>query len=298
MIPRATPACHSQRARKNIWEYHGAANSMGVPIHNLTRTIRRAAANGVFFGEVQYRPGGVCGPRVQSDFQLVAIEQGEAHIEIEGDTLDVPAQHVALMLPGRREFFRFTPDADTHHTWCAVPPGLVREELGRRLSAAPPCQMLSGRLRALIELGLSAPASEIAAAASVIEHLALAALWQYVFDAEAAHRERARPEALRAAQAFISDHLAESLTVRAVAQAAYITAPHLIRLFRQHLGTTPARYWWQLRLDRGVELLRETGLPITEIAQRTGFRNPFHFSRMVKQRYQMSPRALRRQAWM
>ncbi len=266
-------------------------------IQNLSRTIRRAAANGVFFGEVQYRPGGVCGPRVQSDFQIVVMEQGEADVEIDGETLLIPPRHVALMLPGRREYFRFTPEADTHHTWCAVHPSLVSDELSRRLARLPACQMLSGRLRALIEMGLNAPTAEVSAAAGVIEHLALAVLYQYACDAEAAHRERAQPEALRAAQTFISEHLAEPLTLRAVAQAAYITPPHLIRLFRQRLGTTPARYWWQLRLDRGVELLRETGLPIAEIAQRTGFRNPFHFSRMVKQRYQMSPRALRQRAW-
>ncbi len=266
-------------------------------IQNLSKTIRRAAGNGVFFGEVQYRPGGVCGPRVQSDFQIVVMEQGEANIEIEEDRLHVPAHHAALMLPGRREHFRFTPDADTHHTWCAVHPRLVPDELSRRLAMAPSCQTLSGRLRALIEMGLSAPATDLSAAAGIIEHLALAALCQYAFDAEAAHHARAQPEALRAAQAFISNHLSEPLSVGAVARAAYITPPHLIRLFRQYLGATPARYWWQLRLERGVELLRETGLSIAEIAQRTGFRNPFHFSRMVKQRYQMSPRALRRAAW-
>ncbi|MGQ9904777.1 MAG: helix-turn-helix domain-containing protein [Anaerolineae bacterium] len=268
-----------------------------IPVENLSRTIRRAAANGVFFGEVQYQPGGLCGPRVQSDFQIVVMEQGEASIEIDGSYLHVPSQHAALMLPGRREYFRFTPNADTHHTWCAVHPSLVSDELSRQLARLPSCQMLSGRLRALIEMGLNAPATEIAAAAGVIEHLGLAALCQYALDAEAARRARSQPDALRAAQAFISDHLFEPLNLRAVAQAAYISPPHLIRLFRQHLGMTPARYWWQLRLERGVELLRETGLPIAEIAQRTGFRNPFHFSRMVKQRYQMSPRALRWRMW-
>ncbi len=270
---------------------------METAIQNLSRTIRRAAANGVFFGEVQYQPGGACGPRMQNDFQIVVMEQGEAGIEIDGGYLRVPPHHAALMLPGRREHFRFTPDAETHHTWCAVHPSVTPDDLKHQLAELPACQMASGRLRALIEMGLNAPASEIAAVAGILRHLGLTVLYQYAFDAEAAHLKEAQPEALRAAQLFINEHLAESLTLRAVARAAYITPPHLIRLFRQHLGTTPARYWWQLRLDRGVELLRETGLPIAEVARRTGFRNPFHFSRMVRQRYQMSPRALRQRAW-
>ena len=270
---------------------------MASSILNLSRINRHAASNGVVFGDVTYQPGGACGPRVQGDFQLVVMEQGEANVDIDDETLAVPPGHVALMLPGRREHFHFTPDGATHHSWCAVHPSLVPDALSRRLTGLPRCQLLAERLRALIELGLSTPPVEMASASGLVEHLGLAALYQYVFDAEAAHRDRALPEALRVARQFIGDHLAEPMGLEDVARAAYITPQHLIKLFRQHLGTTPARYWWQLRLNQGVALLRETGLSVTEIAQRTGFSNPFHFSRMVKQRYQLSPRELRSQAW-
>ncbi|MCL5999742.1 MAG: AraC family transcriptional regulator [Chloroflexi bacterium] len=264
---------------------------------NISTLNRHCAAERVVFGDVTYRPGGVCGPRTQADFQLVLLEQGEASVDIDGASLYVPPQHVALMLPGRREHYRFTRDGITHHSWCAVRPDAVSESLRQRLVAAPRCQALTPRIRNLVEFGLSLPPAGVASADGVIEHIGLAALHEYVFEAETAHHERDQPEALRVACRYIDSHLTEPLALVDIARAAYVTPQYLIKLFRQHLGTTPARYVWQLRVGRGVELLRETGLSIAEIANRTGFKNPFHFSRMVKHQYQLSPRQLRKQAW-
>jgi AraC-like DNA-binding protein len=272
---------------------------MAVPntISSIPTFHRHCASERVVFGDVTYKPAGVCGPRIQADFQLVLLEQGEATVDVDGEALYVPPQHVALMLPGRREHFRFTRDGITHHSWCAVRPDAVAGALGQRLANAPRCQAITPRIRSLVEFGLSLPPSGAPSAEGLIEHIGLAALHEYVFEAESAYHEQTQPEALRAARDFVDQHLADSLELTDIARAAYVTPQYLIRLFRQHLGVTPARYVWQLRVARGVELLRETGLPIAEIAHRTGFKNPFHFSRMVKQLYHASPRQLRKQAW-
>jgi hypothetical protein len=41
-------------------------------------------------------------------------------------------------------------------------------------------------------------------------------------------------------------------------------------------------YLWQQRVATGLELLTSTGLPVSEIASRAGFRSVYHFSRRVK----------------
>lgn len=201
------------------------------------------------------------------------------------------------MLPGRREYFRFARNAVTHHSWCAVRPDAISEPLRHRLITAPSLQALTPRLHDMVEFGLSVPASANLEAADLIEHLGFSVLHEYLFESSTNRHEDALPTALHLARAYVDTHLAQPLDLRTIAQAAYVTPPYLIRLFRQHLGTTPSRYLWQVRLSRGVELLRETGLSIAEIAQRTGFKNPFHFSRMVKQHYGAPPKQLRKHAW-
>jgi len=72
----------------------------------------------------------------------------------------------------------------------------------------------------------------------------------------------------------------------------------MIYKFREALNMTPARYLWKLRGEQGVAMLAETGLSIAEIAYRCGFKNPYHFSRMVKTLQGTSPRTVRRKAWL
>jgi transcriptional regulator GlxA family with amidase domain len=80
-------------------------------------------------------------------------------------------------------------------------------------------------------------------------------------------------------------------------RAAAITPQHLIRVFRQHYQVTPGRYLWHARVERGAGLLAATGLTVSEIADRCGFKNPFHFSRLLRKMQGVSPRELRQRAW-
>jgi AraC family transcriptional regulator of arabinose operon len=56
-------------------------------------------------------------------------------------------------------------------------------------------------------------------------------------------------------------------------------------------------YVWGRRVDAGVELLTGTGLPVTIIAERCGFRTSFHFARRVRRATGLTPTELRRRAW-
>ena len=95
----------------------------------------------------------------------------------------------------------------------------------------------------------------------------------------------------------VYEHFAEGDCLAAAARAAAVTPQHLIRLFRRHYQFTPGRYLWQTRVERGAGLLAATGLTIAEIADRCGFKNPFHFSRLLRQMQGVSPRQFRQRQW-
>jgi AraC-like DNA-binding protein len=50
-------------------------------------------------------------------------------------------------------------------------------------------------------------------------------------------------------------------------------------------------------VERGAALLSATGLTVSQIADRCGFKNPFHFSRLLRKMQGVSPRQLRQRAW-
>jgi AraC family transcriptional regulator of arabinose operon len=266
-------------------------------LQNISSIHRVRAGERVTFGDVTYGPGGICGPRIQADYQLVAIYAGEAHITVDEEAWHLPAHHVSLMRPGHLEHFTFSGECDTHHTWCAVHLSWVDEALRETLTHVPFCLPVTPRMHNLIQMGLSFAASDIAGAQGVLTQLGLAALHEFAFEAERAALRSLTPEAVIKAQHFIEAHLPQPIRLNDIAKAASVTPQHLVKLFNQHLRITPMRFVWNARLRRGVELLMQSGLTVSEVAEQCGFQTPFHFSRLVKQHYQLSPKELRRRAW-
>jgi len=65
------------------------------------------------------------------------------------------------------------------------------------------------------------------------------------------------------------------------------------RLFQQHLNTSPARHYKELRLLRAHELLRQSSDPVARVAENCGFVSSAHFSRAFHQRFGYPPKTLR-----
>jgi AraC family transcriptional regulator of arabinose operon len=250
----------------------------------------------VSVGSVTYPRGGTLGPRTQHDFQLVLLHAGSARVWVDGAVRWLAAGHVGLLLPGHRERFAFDPDVSTSHSWVQAHVPEVPARLNDRLGRLPTVLSLSPALESLAREALAAAASALPAAPPLLAHLAGAALWRYVGEAERQGPERVRP--VDDARRFIHANLHEpSLTLGDIADAAHVTPAHLIRTFRAEHGTTPKAYLWQRRVALGIDLLTNTGLPIPSIAERCGFRTAHHFSRRIKQAAELPPAALRRARW-
>jgi AraC-like DNA-binding protein len=86
---------------------------------------------------------------------------------------------------------------------------------------------------------------------------------------------------------------AEPLDVEALARAAHVSRAHFIRSFRTAFGETPHRYLQRRRLERAMAMLRDTGIPVTEICLDVGFSSLGTFSRTFREVLGVSPRDYR-----
>jgi AraC-like DNA-binding protein len=75
---------------------------------------------------------------------------------------------------------------------------------------------------------------------------------------------------------------AQPLDVPALARAAHTSPAHFSRQFRATFGETPHRYLQRRRVERAMELLRETERPVTEICFDVGFNSLGTFSRTFR----------------
>jgi AraC family transcriptional regulator len=78
-----------------------------------------------------------------------------------------------------------------------------------------------------------------------------------------------------------------------VAQVAGLSPLHLLRVFRQAIGVTPHQYLMRMRLMHALRLLRDTRLPVTDVAYETGWADLSNFNKAFRREFGCSPRRLR-----
>ncbi len=69
---------------------------------------------------------------------------------------------------------------------------------------------------------------------------------------------------------------------------------YCVKLFRREYGTTPYDYQLSEKMRIARRLLRDTAMPVSEIAESLGYDDPKYFSGLFKQKCSMSPRDYRK----
>ncbi len=76
-------------------------------------------------------------------------------------------------------------------------------------------------------------------------------------------------------------------------EIAHMSRSNLMRVFRKATGQTPIGYLVRLRIQRAMELLRNSNSTITEIALEVGFNDSNYFTRQFRRIVGESPRGFR-----
>jgi transcriptional regulator GlxA family with amidase domain len=85
----------------------------------------------------------------------------------------------------------------------------------------------------------------------------------------------------------------EPWPVERLARVSGVSAAHFARSFKQAFGVPPHRYLLTRRIERATALLRDTDLPITDIAFQTGWESLGTFGRTFRDITGESPSANR-----
>jgi transcriptional regulator GlxA family with amidase domain len=85
----------------------------------------------------------------------------------------------------------------------------------------------------------------------------------------------------------------EAWSVRRLARVSSVSAAHFARSFKEAFGVPPHRYLLTRRIERATALLRDTDLPITEIAFQTGWASLGTFGRIFRDITGESPGTMR-----
>jgi AraC family transcriptional regulator len=94
--------------------------------------------------------------------------------------------------------------------------------------------------------------------------------------------------------AYIEKHIADSITVGALARFVYLSSCCFYRAFKQSFGIPPHRYLVQQWIGRAKTLLARSAWSITEIALALGFSQTSSFSAAFRNVTGLTPTDYRR----
>lgn len=101
-------------------------------------------------------------------------------------------------------------------------------------------------------------------------------------------REDQNRRLLRARDHVDRDY-AQPLDVPTLAAVAHMSPAHFSRTFATTFGETPHRYLQRRRIERAMALLRQTRLPVTEVAREVGYESLGTFGRTFRSVVGASP---------
>jgi AraC-like DNA-binding protein len=262
--------------------------------------------------------------------ERMAIAAPEIDRDIGGYTLRLPARSLLVIPPGvpysdgsRGHWERPQPDAAFSRLfWMLFQPQSVSTHLcltdGAHHSSGASQTILDSGLNPFIEALLGELSTPAPHSLEIAQHLSAALLLRLVQSRSTHAAEEIAPEtetyspvpaeawlpslpdhgtgdkAVERACRYILHNLNAPLSIERIAAGAYVSPPHLNRLFRMELHTSVMAYVAATRIEAAKNLLCETDLSIHAISNLIGYSHPNYFSQVFCRATGLAPRHFRR----
>jgi AraC-like DNA-binding protein len=115
--------------------------------------------------------------------------------------------------------------------------------------------------------------------------------------------ETSAPSEAVESQAFVTyqhcrqhlrEHFLRLRTLEAAADECHVNVAHLCRLFRRFDHQSPYQFLLRLKMNLAAERLHEPAVLVKQVAEEVGFGDQFHFSRVFKSVFGVSPDTFRK----
>jgi AraC-like DNA-binding protein len=244
-------------------------------------------------------PGATFGPRLQFCWEFIWVREGSLTARVDDVAVEGSPGTVLLIPPRAVDVYDWSPRERTSHSFLhfdfAAPaagwPERAAWPLKRQLRQTHPLLALFEHLIGVVldseplAGALMAPSVELMLRLFLLE------------GAQSGARGARVPELVERCLVYVRDQIADSptqqLTLGQLAAQTHVSPQHLCRVFKHSLALGPMEVVRLLRIDHSVTYLERTQLQVKEIARRCGFSNAFHYSKVFRGAFGLSPTAYR-----
>lgn len=93
---------------------------------------------------------------------------------------------------------------------------------------------------------------------------------------------------------YLDNHVGHIVTIKELSDLIYRSPDYLIKHFKAEVGVTPYQYLLKRKMSIAKRLLRDTALPIREVALQLGYEDAHYFSGLFKKETGMPPERYRK----
>ncbi len=94
---------------------------------------------------------------------------------------------------------------------------------------------------------------------------------------------------------YFEDHYSEKISLDQIAENMYLSPFYISKIFKSETGDTPIRHLINIRLEKAKELLKAGyGGSIQEVAAMVGYDDAYHFSKLFKKHFGITPTEARK----
>jgi AraC family transcriptional regulator len=98
-----------------------------------------------------------------------------------------------------------------------------------------------------------------------------------------------RLAAVELAREYIHQNFSKDISLQEISTNSFISPFHFSRIFKKITSFSPHQYLQQVRLKHAEMLLKNSNMPVSDIAYTSGFSSTAYFATAFKQQYALSP---------
>lgn len=245
------------------------------------------ALNGGLFISPGY---GIHPDRVLDSWELILVRSGCLHIEENGVEYRVHAGESIILPAGRRHRGLSEYSNDLSFYWLHFKPGHIR--LLSPLTLTQHTQVWrKDWLATLLHQFISDQTSRVLT--PLYADTLLLLMLNEISLKHAASMAGGIPALIRKVEEYISQSLHQGITPKKVARFVEYHPAYLSRLFKKVHGMTLGQYIHHIQILQARQLLRDSSIPLKQIARRCGFRDTGYFRRIFRREMEIPPREYR-----
>ncbi len=244
-------------------------------------------------------PGYQFGPHTRTSHLLHVVFSGKGSYHIRSYDYEVSSGQIFYIPPGVQTVYRADDETPWSYGWVGFSgyhSEVLLSQMGftddRYVISLDNTEPLHGYIDKIMQTHKLTYSNELYRTAELLNFFAYAIEHTQVRHIHTLNYSKS--EYARIAVRYLDSNYMHRIKIAELADYIGIDRSYLTKIFCEEYHLSPQEYLIRLRLEKAEQMLKNSSLPITQVAFHVGYEDPLAFSKMFKQRRSISPTEYRK----